>query len=553
MEKKKIIAMLPLVGLLLASSCANQKSVSIIEGDKDPFKKYDEEVNVELVRIADSTIESTVLNYYPDETITNNRFTELYKNKLNLTISYKFIAANNEDYQNKINLAMTSNELPEFMIVDEKTAKELYDAECIVSLDDYWNDYASPYLKEITGNEELDSCTFDGKLYGIPQMYSTIDRTQFLYVRIDWIEKLNAKYPDLNLKEKPETIEDLEKIAKAFIELDPDGNSKNDTQGILLQGDIWSNLGGLVSIFNAYDAYPNIWVENENGKLEYGSTSQNCKKALEKLASWYKDGIISKEFVSQSSSTLASTLSQGKAGLFFCEQWGCNYPLQELYNIDDTCKWVALPIVSGTNSKAMSQADMGTYGWWVATNKCSRPEAIIKLMNVYLDSIWGENGDFEKYYMPSDTGAGVWKLSPVTPEPPTKNLDAYLKIKEAKENNSFDSLTGEAKQIYNQITSIKNGKGNLWSWDKGYNPDSDCVYESMNYYVTNNLIKYNEFVGAPTKTMASKITLISKEENKVFVNIITGSSDISAFDQFVQTFEKLGGKTITEEVNALRK
>ena len=102
MEKKKIIAMLPLVGLLLASSCANQNSVSIIEGDKDPFKKYDEEVNVELVRIADSTIESTVLNYYPDETITNNRFTELYKNKLNLTISYKFIAANNEDYQNKI-------------------------------------------------------------------------------------------------------------------------------------------------------------------------------------------------------------------------------------------------------------------------------------------------------------------------------------------------------------------------------------------------------------------------------------------------------------------
>ena len=34
MEKKKIIAMLPLVGLLLASSCANQNSVSIIEGDK---------------------------------------------------------------------------------------------------------------------------------------------------------------------------------------------------------------------------------------------------------------------------------------------------------------------------------------------------------------------------------------------------------------------------------------------------------------------------------------------------------------------------------------
>lgn len=551
--KKKIKTTILFVSLFVASGCENQSNVSIIEGDKDPFKKYDEEVNVELVRIADSTIESTVLNFYPDETITNNRFTELYKEKLNLTVSYKFVAANNEDYQNKINLAMTSNELPEFMIVDEKTAKELYDAECIVDLGVYWDDYASSYLKEITGVDELNACRFDNKLYGIPQMYSTIDRTQFLYVRTDWVKKLNNKYPELNLKEKPETIEELEHIAKAFIELDPDGNGKMDTQGILFQGDIWSDLGGFVSIFNAYDAYPNIWIENESGNLEYGSINQNCKNALLKLASWYKDGIISKEFVSQSSSSLASTLSQGKAGLFFCEQWGCNYPLQELYNIDDTCEWVAVPIVTGTNKKAMSQADMGTYGWWVATNKCSRPEAIIKMMNVYLDSIWGENGDFEKYYMPSDTGAGVWKLSPVTPEPPTKNLDAYLMIKQAKENNSLDSLVGEAKQIYNQIESFKNGKTNLWSWDKGYNPDSDCVYESMDYYVKNQLIKYNGFVGAPTKTMASKITLISKEENKVFVNIITGSSSIDAFDQFVQTFEKLGGKTITDEVNALRK
>ena len=552
LNKKSII--LPILAILLTASCGGgSDGVSSIEGDKNPFGKYQELTTIEMVRTSDSTIDSTILAHYPDETLIDNRFSQLYLDKLNLKVNYKFIAADAEDYQNKINLAMTSGQLPEFMIVDTDTAKKLYEAEVLKPLDDMWADYASPYLKSITGQDELAACSFGGNLYGIPQMYSTIDRAQFCFVRLDWIKKLNEKDSSLNLKENPQTIDELEAIARAFIDKDPDGNGKKDTQGILFQGDIWADMGGFTGIFNAYESYPNIWVENQQGNLEFGSVQQTTKNALTKLSQWYQDGIISREFVSQSSSTIASTLTQGKAGIFFCEQWGCQYPLQDVYNLDDSADWVALPLMTATSNRAKTQASMGTYGWWVATNNCSRPEAVIKMMNVYLDSIWGENGDFEKYYMPSDTGASIWKLSPVTPEPPTKNLDAYLEIKKAMNEQSTTSLKGEAKQIYQQIQSYLDGKDSLWSWSKGYNPENKCVYETMNYYVENELIKYDEYVGAPTDTMSDKYTLIQKEQNKVFVNIITGAASVDTFDTFVETFGKLGGTQITNEVNAARK
>ena len=140
------------------------------------------------------------------------------------------------------------------------------------------------------------------------------------------------------------------------------------------------------------------------------------------------------------------------------------------------------------------------------------------------------------------------------PEPPTKNLDCYLAIKDAQEKEDFSVLTGEAKTIYNNIQSFFNGNNSLWSWKCGYWPDGDkAVYETMNTYVENDMILFNSFSGAPTDSMRmnSQLDLFSAKQSEIFTAIINGSKTVDAgYNELVAYWTTMHGEQMTEEVNA---
>lgn len=65
---------------------------------------------------------------------------------------------------------------------------------------------------------------YDGKYYGIP----VSAQAHVLYIRKDWREKLKLPIP--------QTWDDVESLAKAFTEQDPDGNGRADTYGLVFPG-----------------------------------------------------------------------------------------------------------------------------------------------------------------------------------------------------------------------------------------------------------------------------------------------------------------------------
>lgn len=85
-------------------------------------------------------------------------------------------------------------------------------------------------LKEIKNSKDLTPQALkagkavDGKTYGIP--YSA--QANALLIRSDWLQKLGLKAPT--------TWDEMEQVAKAFTENDPDGNGKNDTYGLAVPG-----------------------------------------------------------------------------------------------------------------------------------------------------------------------------------------------------------------------------------------------------------------------------------------------------------------------------
>lgn len=514
-----------------------------------PFGKYKPTLNVSFVRSVDDDISTNILPKTPKETIEHNRWTDLYKKDLGINVTYDWTVKGGyteDTYKQKMNLTLSSGDLPDVIKCDATTLKQLAKAGQIEVLDDAWKDYAADFTKKIyagEGDSVLNSAKFDGKLMAIPEMDSSLESAKYIWIRQDWLDKLGL--------EGPKTMQDVLKISEAFTTQDPDGNGKNDTNGVAFTKDFYSGWGGTDGFFTGYHAYPNFWIE-KNGKLEYGSVQPEVKTALASLADMYKKGQIDKEAFIKDGSIVAEKVASGKVGIDFGEQWNPMYPLISNYKNDEKANWVSYPLVSIDSTPVKVPLKFRTQLYYAVRKGFKYPEAPVKMVNEYLEKVYGEKNDFGRYYMPQDIGnVGVWKFSPVTPCPATKNLDVFDAIDEARKNGTQDKLTGEAKVVNENVQSFLSGDKEQWGWEKIYGVNG--AFKWMQEYKKNDQLLYESFVGAPTDTMVDKRSTLEKMEKEVFIKIIMGEASIDEFDKFVKDYYALGGKDIQKEVNDWKK
>lgn len=519
-----------------------EKSVA----DSGPLGKYDPEINVSFVRSIDDDLATNILPKTKDETIEKNRWLDEYKDALGINITYDWTVKGGyteDTYKQKMNLTLSSGDLPDVIKVDATTLKQLALSGEIEDLSEEWDEYASELTKEIyqgEGSAVLDSATIDGKLMGIPEMDSSLENAHYLWIRQDWLDKLNL--------EGPKTMDDLLKIAEAFTNDDPDGNGKDDTIAFAFTKDFYSGWGGTEGFFAGFHAYPNIWIEKD-GKLEYGSVQPEVKDALQTLSELYRVGQLDKEFGIKEGGIVAEMVADGKVGIDFGEQWNPMYPLISNHNNDPEAEWQAYPIVSVDDKKPMVPLGFRTQLYYAVRKDFQYPEVPVKMVNLYTERVWGtEDNEFEKFFMPQELdNVGVWKFSPVTPAKATNNLDIFTAIDEARKNNTEDELTGEAKVVYENVQAYLSGDEAQWGWEKIYGENG--AFRVMQQYRENDQLLYTKFVGAPTETMIEKRSTLEKMEKEVFIKIIMGEASIDDFDTFVEDYYKLGGEAITKEVN----
>ena len=188
-------------------------------------------------------------------------------------------------------------------------------------------------------------------------------------------------------------MDELIATAKAFAEADFDGNGVNDTIGMAVSKTPWDQLFTLKGFFNAFDSYPEIWVDDGTGKLVYGSTLPGTKDALATLHQMYVDGLLDPEFAVKDDGKVAEATTSGKCGIMFGAQWNSIYPLQNSKNLEPEGQWQAFPIVTATDHKAKAQTDVGTTAWTVVRKDCEHPEAVVKMYNLFIDKCWGPNNE----------------------------------------------------------------------------------------------------------------------------------------------------------------
>lgn len=520
------------------SSAAAQEESSTAETAAEPFGKYGEPVEITAVK----NLGAGALEFPEGDSIDSNVWTREYEETLGVKVKFLW-TTNEQQYDQKVNIAITSNDIPDVMTVKSTQLKMMYDNGQLMDMTDAMDQYLAPFTKETMnsdGGTGLKSATFDDRLMAIPQVGSALGSANVLWVRQDWLDKLKIKAPT--------TIDELLAVAEAFTTKDPDGNGKNDTYGLAVHKDLFEGgYSALEGFFNSYGAYPNIWIPKDDG-LQHGSVQPEAKTALQTLQTLYSKGQLDPEFGVKDANKVNEDVGAGRFGLMFGQFWNAAW-LNDAKVKNPDMEWNPIALPANGSTAAKSQLPVGTSSYFAVSSKCKNPEALVKMLNLQLKKSYGETAEPTKYNITPE-GYGPYAYTIVSVEPPMKNFVAAQKVTKAIEGGESDiaALNDEEKNYYDMSMLSLGGDhtNNNWHQLKMFGPGGTLTV--MQKYWDDGNVMPDEFYGAPTETMTEKLATLKKQQLTDFTAIIMGES-IDKFDSFVENWNNLGGQKMTDEVN----
>lgn len=520
------------------SGCEKADTSSGADSNVGPLGKYDPPIELE-----------TAMSYYVSsalpqgQTNDDNFWTRAYEKDLGIKVKYRFSAPNNQ-YTEKLNVYIGSGNIPDMFTVDVNQLGKLIKADLIHSdLKPIYEKYATELNKQLTGGVESDGfqkSTVDGKIRAIPWTESATDSAELMFIRKDWLAKVGL--------DAPKTIEELEKVLDAFVNQDPDGNGQKDTIGLVGNKDLFKSAASFAGIFNAYGAYPDIWVDDGNGGITYGIFKEEMREPLKLLSRWYKQGLLNEEFAVKDSSKAAGQVMSGKCGVYFGNMATPLWPLSTSKANDPNAEWLILPVPTATGQPAKTSFNRAEFRFHVVSKKCKNPEAMILLMNEFIEKMWGENNEFAQADETSHFALfQAW--------PATKNLDAYKAVTEAIDSKDSSKLNTEQLKYYNNVKEFLDNGEKLndpdntdpWSYTRIFYKGG--TQDVVDYYIKNDLYVLDALNTLDTPTMIMKRKTMESDMKEIVTKIIMGEASIDEFDTTIEKVMKKGAEQIIQEAN----
>ncbi len=446
-------------------------------------------------------------------------------------------------YDQKANLMIASGDIPNFFVASPQQFRQLADAGLLEDMTKVYKNMAPEIVKKVmddAGPEVIKSAMIDGKLMAIPFSGVAKESVPVIWVREDWLRKLNLP--------EPKTMDDLINIATAFATKDPDGNGKNDTIGLALDKE-FTYINGF---FNGFHAYRSIWLKDATGnKLEYSTIQPSLKTALSKVHDMYKSGAIDKEFGTKDTAKVNEDITAGKVGMLYNALTAAAFPLKPVIDGNPTAEWKAYSAPSADGKLVKLQHPLNIYmGYWVVKKGTKNPEAILKMAEFWLNTFYFNTSDdvFHKFVNAKEDNSPYWTMSPVKLYRAYKNVDNYRHLVPYLENKQSDQnkLTPEERSVLSKIQSFLKGDRSNWAQNKMWGLDSSGKVADQ--YFKNDQFMPEAFITSPLPSMVEKGPNLKKMEIEMMTKIVIDGS-LNEFDKFVENWKKLGGSEITKDVN----
>ncbi|MFB5198055.1 ABC transporter substrate-binding protein [Neobacillus sp. KR4-4] len=527
-----------LAGCSVGSSSSRDTDTKPIATKEElkPFGKYKETVNYTVGKSTPG-----IAKLPPGQTYEDNAYTKYLKETLNIQSKNKFEAQDGDAYKQKVSMAVASGDIPDIMAVDAATLRQLVDNELIADLTDVYESSTSDLVKDMYDSYDgraLEAATFDGKLMALPSTQNANIPTM-LWLRQDWLDKLGLK--------GPKTLDDVEKILTEFTQKDPGGNGKGITVGLALSPSIGGMYGSLFqadNILQTYDSFPRQWIE-QDGKVVYGSITEETKQGLGKLADWYKKGLIDPQIAVRKS--IEDLIIGGQTGAYFGPWWTPDYPLNSAKQKNPNAEWAPFIISKDGSGTITAYTQNPASEFYVVRKGFKHPEVLPKLVSALDDKLRQEDRNYQPVVdfikFGGDRGAPVnimVNFNDATAQM-YENINAAIEGKKDPKTLSLDDLSSYQK-ITDYLKDPAKADANQWS---AYN--SRVVAGKL--MAETKINEVNPVFFGQTKSMKLKWANLTKLEDEAFLKIVTGEKDLDYFDKFVENWKKTGGTEITKEVS----
>ncbi|MGO4527892.1 extracellular solute-binding protein [Paenibacillus sp. 2TAF8] len=544
-----LMAATMLSGVLAACSNDSTSQKNPNDGNEFYSAPFENGKYVEPVTISTVFPITSSLKFKNGENIENNVHTKWAHDTLGIDIKYLWtVSEQNNAYQTKLRLMLTSGQkMPDIISFrgSQTLISDLIESGQFVDAGELFDKYASDTYKKAMAEDPnvWNPYIRDGKRMAIPILENAYNNDPVMYIREDWLKKLNLKAPT--------TLNELETVMDAFVNQDPDGNGKKDT--VALSVGFKNNLNTWMAesgwIFGMFGAMPNQWNKAADGSLAYGSIQPEMKPALEKMKDWMQKGYIDKEAGLYDEPKAAEAFTAGKSGIIVGPYWMTGWPIPDLQQNVPGAEYKAYPLPAGPDGK------MGRHGTPISTgavliNKDMEHKDAFFVYQNYLFDNWANpdsttfvHGFAKGYDYDIGPDGEVYKEQQ-SDKIPGGWIDAI------RYTLTFDGAI-IPNLMMNTLADLANGKEPTTQYEKNL---ADRIPEQIKaakiVIDQKDIVMPQMFTGVPTKTQVARGDMLTKLEKEVLNKIIYGQAPIDEFDTFAEQYMTSGGKEITEEVNA---
>ena len=527
---KKLISILLMLTLLC--SCL----AFTAQAEEDRFGKYDEPITISFMNTDTKTSTTEYREGDPTrESPYKNIWIDAYKDYLNIVIERE-VAEDATAKNARLNTGMADGSLPDIMIVSKDMFYVLAENEVLADLSDALENYKEKNLLQNAldmWNGILDTGMYEGKLLGFPQSENSFNSTDVLWIRQDWLDKVNM--------EAPKTIDDLCAVGKAFMDAKLGGDN---TYAIGLYRDkfapIMAPFGSLFGSGNG-----TVCVKNSDGKWIYaGVDEEHNVPALLKMQEMYKAGLLSQDFALNDSKATEAAVANSQVGMVFGQGWMGATVIKNSYLNDETADWIAVPIptLDGERVKQWTNGSIGTF--FVVNENCEHPEALLKMIELELYLYYEGTPEEQLTYIYGADNYAYWDFRLFRNF--TYAAQDFMRMEEIVEGlaNGAEHVSSLSDVQYQRVKKGADGDRN----ERGYWVVFTQAYPIIDQLNKDGLL-VTSYAGPTTENMTLYLSNINEALMSAMYKVVMGE-DISVYEQAVKDWYKNGGQAITDEINA---
>ena len=292
--------------------------------------------------------------------------------KEDLNIEYVHISPKGTDFEEKLDILIASNEVPDIITSYNTLTSNLIRQGLVQPIEKYMNNTYIPNVIRIQNNWEKAKKYLkreDGHIYAIPNCYNDIT-AEVPFIRYDWLKNLGLEVPN--------NFEQLTNVLYQFTHNDPDGNGKDDTIGTNVN-EYWGMV--LFALNFGADAFE--WYKGDDGLVTLGMFHPRCIEFIKYTKELIKKGCMDRNIATNTLPQIKNELFLGNVG--FQYQWFDHTEADEIRKLNPEADWRPIYPPTGVYDKGYMPSMNIISEEYCISSKCKNIEDVLKLMNYMAD------------------------------------------------------------------------------------------------------------------------------------------------------------------------